>query len=436
MLSVMAACVSSAAAFTLPMLAAPVHGAFLGHSHARLASRCLRPGLKPQRPSPTLSLSASLAGVFDRNFAKSVADQVVSSVAMVTPRGVRNITSRGTAFVVAFGAGDAECVYLLTAAHVASPGQTIEVSFVGATGAPQRGKGRPATIAAEVVGRAGDADVALIKVKRGDVEACPAAAHAAARPLALRLEAPSLGELAFSCGFAGGLRGPAMTLGIVSGVSDAFAETRRRRGDANSTDATNGSSTDSAAAASNGSSTESKGAEVPEASEELEEAEEEGDNFRPFRYVVTDAGMAGGMSGGPLVDTEGAVLGINCLVRPELRSLGNYAVSAGVCQELLDRLAVGTDKAKSELQSIRVMLFNDPFNTRARVSKALAEVAMLTEAEAEVAMMSAHTKGRGVVKVFDKKEEFEGSAVAAELLCQALRAADLLVEVEELFAPL
>ncbi|KAJ1483524.1 hypothetical protein T484DRAFT_1800012 [Baffinella frigidus] len=249
--------------------------------------------------------------------------------------------------------------------------------------------------------------------------ACPAAAHAAARPLALRLEAPSLGELAFSCGFAGGLRGPAMTLGIVSGVSDAFAETRRRRGDANSaaaangtsaaeskgseapeaseeeeeeeeegggdqflTDATNGSSTDSAAAASNGSSTESKGAEVPEASEELEEAEEEGDNFRPFRYVVTDAGMAGGMSGGPLVDTEGAVLGINCfgavlgincLVRPELRSLGNYAVSAGVCQELLDRLAVGTDKAKSELQSIRVMLFNDPFNTRARVSKALAE---------------------------------------------------------------
>ncbi|KAJ1483523.1 hypothetical protein T484DRAFT_1800010 [Baffinella frigidus] len=113
-LSVMAACVSSAAAFTLPMLAAPVHGAFLGHSHARLASRCLRPGLKPQRPSPTLSLSASLAGVFDRNFAKSVADQarpthhqpsewgqiVVPSVAMVTPRGERNMTSRGTAFVV------------------------------------------------------------------------------------------------------------------------------------------------------------------------------------------------------------------------------------------------------------------------------------------------------------------------------------------------
>ena len=80
LLSVVAACVSSCTAFTLPMLAAPVRGAFLG-SNAHLASRCLRPGLAHKslhRPAPALALSASpasIAGAFDRNFAKSVADQ-------------------------------------------------------------------------------------------------------------------------------------------------------------------------------------------------------------------------------------------------------------------------------------------------------------------------------------------------------------------------
>ena len=53
----------------------------------------------------------------------------------------------------------------------------------------------------------------------------------------------------------------------------------------------------------------------------------------------------------------------------------------------------------------------------------------------------AFSYGRGIPvklfrneQVFDKKEEFEGSAAAAEVLCKALRAADLLVEVEEVFA--
>mmetsp|Transcript_10022 Transcript_10022/g.24526 ORF Transcript_10022/g.24526 Transcript_10022/m.24526 type:complete len:286 (+) Transcript_10022:250-1107(+) len=62
---------------------------------------------------------------------------------------------------------------------------------------------------------------------------------------------------------------------------------------------------------------------------------------RPFEhtsFVITDAAMAGGMSGGPLVDGEGCVLGINALVRSDLRALGNYAVSALECEMFLEKL--------------------------------------------------------------------------------------------------
>lgn len=130
------------------------------------------------------------------------APQATPSVAMVTPRGVRNITSRGTAFVIDFpGAEGDSSVYLLTAAHVAAPGTRLEVSFVGAAdkaGVPQRGSGSPAMIPAEVVSRAGGADVALIKVR-------PLARRSAPRASPPRDPFPRAGqEVRRGCGRGGG----------------------------------------------------------------------------------------------------------------------------------------------------------------------------------------------------------------------------------------
>ena len=74
-----------------------------------------------------------------------------------------------------------------------------------------------------------------------------------------------------------------------------------------------------------------------------------------------------------------------------------------------------------------VVLYNDRFNTRARVASALQEVAGLDDAEASRAMMAAHTTGRGVVAEC-------ATAQQAEEMRARLAAADLLVEVESSLA--
>ena len=147
------------------------------------------------------------------------------------------------------------------------------------------------------------------------------------------------------------------------------------------------------------------------------------------RYVVTDAAMAGGMSGGPLVDgNTGHVLGLNALINMELRALGNYAVSAAECIEFLNKqnLESGGDARSNNEQptTYQVVLYNDRFNKRARVQSLLENIAMLNSTVSNQAMMDAHTKGRGVVK------EFSGDDAEARKLCDALRKEDLLVEIE------
>jgi ATP-dependent Clp protease adapter protein ClpS len=66
-----------------------------------------------------------------------------------------------------------------------------------------------------------------------------------------------------------------------------------------------------------------------------------------------------------------------------------------------------------EAASLRIVLYNDPFNKRARVAKVLKEVAGLTDEEANQSMMAAHTSGRGMVKIF-AAESADGTLTDAQ----------------------
>jgi S1-C subfamily serine protease len=305
-----------------------------------------------------------------------MARRVQPSVALVTPIGVRNSTARGSGFVIDLvdhgdkdnDNNDCSYIYLLTAAHVASPGTRIEISFSG------NNNRRPAA----VIGRNITLDLALIRADRFPED-----------PVGLTISpvTPEVGSLAFAHGYpASRMRGPAMTCGIVCGIADGLG--------------------------------------MPD--EYLLNGINATDSEDTTSFVVTDAAMSGGMSGGPLVDMEGTVLGVNALIRPDLRALGNYAVSADEIRSFVQTVSLTNTKQLSEDSSTkgyRVILFNDRMNKRTRVAQVLREVAMLNEGEAQKVMMDAHTTGRGLVKQFSVRQN-------ADELCQSLRNEDILVEVE------
>lgn len=135
--------------------------------------------------------------------------------------------------------------------------------------------------------------------------------------------------------------------------------------------------------------------------------------------VIADSAVSPGMSGGPVVDADGDVLGVaSQMVLP----LGVLAAPARACLTLLNEPAAQLDA--SAVTAFDVVLFNDPFNTRKRVQKALVDAGLDAEA-ADKAMQQAHTQGRSLVKSFapDLRD-------AADKLCVDLRSADLLVDVE------
>jgi ATP-dependent Clp protease adapter protein ClpS len=212
--------------------------------------------------------------------------------------------------------------------------------------------------------------------------------------LPIAQDLPGVGTRAFALGYPlSGIQGPAMTSGIVCGIAQGFG--------------------------------------VPDDQNRMVQKPQliQGSAETTTCFVVTDAAMAGGMSGGPLVDSKGNVLGMNALIRPDLRALGNYAVSCSEIQGFLDRLSA--ENAKNDTTTAttagidRVVIFNDPMNTRARVSEMLQTVAELNETDAEKAMMQAHTTGRGEVKSGMEMDK-------AQNLCESLRKQDILVEVEKL----
>jgi len=215
---------------------------------------------------------------------------------------------------------------------------------------------------------------------------------------------------------------------------------------------------------------------------------------RPFErtsFVITDATMAGGMSGGPLVNHEGIVLGINALVRPDLRALGNYAVSALECETFLERLedkrsggtggksgstkrasarssAANSDDSDASERSTsssrrtgrtkgssttseavtepseddgvagyRVMLYG--YSTdKAEATKILRRVAGIDELRAENAMRSAYSFGAGVVDEFyvaesgARERAVKAARKSADDLEDKLKKEGMMVEVEPL----
>jgi S1-C subfamily serine protease len=342
---------------------------------------------------------ASTNGFGGVGFAQNVAQSVHPSVALVTPMGVRNMTSQGSGFVVDWKDDSPErrSVYLLTAAHVAAPGLQLTVLFPSQGATPH---------SASVVGRNVQSDLALIRI---DTEATDLEFG---KPLKLSTqEKVDVGTLSFANGYPAGITGgPAMTMGIICGMASGFpgfgfAPQQRSNDD----DQKNTNETFARAHANT-------------------------------TFVVTDAAMAGGMSGGPLVDADGVVLGMNALIRTDMRALGNYAVSASTCRDFLSRLAEEREKSRLVQNSVadetsrtrstfgfRVMLYNDPMNKRERVARILKEVANINETDANSVMMSAHTTGRGVVREF-----LSGDRVEADSFCDALRQQDVLVEVEEI----
>lgn len=383
-----------------------IHSSALAFSPNSWFHKAQRRKQSHRNPRNVATLRSSNGNYFDPDFAPRVADKVHPSVALVLPVGVRNSTSQGSGFVVDFpdtrNKNDKKSLHLLTAAHVAAPGLRLLVSF------PQDheqsdNSPRPATC----IGRDVSLDLALIRIDPQDGDDSPLPQ---VEPLPMScLEENQVGTLVFANGYPGGIsnKQPAMTMGIVCGMA-------------------HGSLRETAWFAPSASENENKTSTADSTSDSSTSSFAQNNSIS---FVVTDAAMAGGMSGGPLVNLDGQVVGVNALVRMDMRALGNYAVSASTCREFLSRLAQAQieDTQDQEASGYRVILYNDRMNKRARVSQILQEVASLNKLDADKVMMSAHTTGRGVVREFARGDRDE-----ADVFCEALRKEDILVEVEQL----
>ncbi|KAL3802509.1 hypothetical protein HJC23_012528 [Cyclotella cryptica] len=365
------------------------------------------------------------------------------SVVLVTSKGVGNANSQGSGFVVAFDEDSAldvdtdemkdQC-HILTSAHVAPPGWKVSVTFPND---PDK------EYSATVVGRKLNSDLALLRVETSVDESDE---YPFPPPLILSnedvvtsmysntgSERPPLSEIGspvYSFGYPMGVEGPTMTSGILSATTNGI----------NYMDAPTG-----------------------------EEGTEKSRPFEKTSFVITDAAMAGGMSGGPLVNYNGIVVGVNALVRPDLRALGNYAVSSLECEEFLEKLEDqnsndgrrtsvkvnsvrsidGNAEAKrkkrvpqtetvataNDVAGFRVMLYGYS-TSKADATKILRRVAGLDENRAESAMRAAYSFGAGVVDEFyvagsgGRERGIKAARKSADDLQEKLKGEGLLVEVE------
>ena len=331
-----------------------------------------------------------------------LANQIRPKVALVIPKGVRNMTARGSGFVVQVGGGDpnnhnssnnnnnsssssSSSTYIVTAAHVALPGHDVEVVLGG--------DNQKLAQTATVLARNMTLDLALLRIETtGRPSTTTATTTTTNSALTISEDFPPVGTTTFAFGYpATNLQqGPAMTSGIVCGISNGLG--------------------------------------MPDVV-----VTDDSTRMTPFNnstttttYVVTDAGMSSGMSGGPLVDRTGTVLGVISLIRPDLRSLGNYAVSSKELQAFLKAAwsrESGTNNGSKDMATYRIVLFNDPMNKKERVASVLQSIASLDNEEANNIMMKAHRTGQSTVQDGLEQE-------LAETMCAMLRKEDVLVEVE------
>lgn len=369
------------------------------------------------------------------------ARSVRPSVVLVTSKGVGNANSQGSGFVVGFDDSIIDDIddmkdrcHILTSAHVAPPGWKVSVTFPG-----DPYKEYPAT----VVGRKLNSDLALLCVETVADEdedypfppplvLCSEDVYTSTFPDrdADRAPVSEIGSPVYAFGYPMGVEGPTMTSGIMAATTKGI----------NYMDAPTG-----------------------------EEGTEKSRPFEKTSFVITDAAMAGGMSGGPLVNFDGVVVGVNALVRPDLRALGNYAVSSLECEEFLEKLedqrSSDSDKSSGKVNGnpvngnsegrrkkrsaqpkeevsddggiagFRVMLYGYS-SSKAEASKTLRRIAMLDESRAENAMRSAYSFGAGVVDEFyvaesgDRNRAVKAARKSADTLQEKLKSEGLLVEVE------
>jgi S1-C subfamily serine protease len=358
-----------------------------------------------------------------------VSRNVRPSVVLVTSKGVGNANSQGSGFIVEFGDDSTLDVddmkdrcHILTSAHVAPPGWKVSVTFPSD---PDK------EYSAEVVGRKLNSDLALLRV---ETNADDNDEYPFPPPLVLstedvftsmysdsQMDRPPLSEIGspvYAFGYPMGVEGPTMTSGILSATTNGI----------NYMDAPTG-----------------------------EEGTEKSRPFEKTSFVITDAAMAGGMSGGPLVSYNGVVVGVNALVRPDLRALGNYAVSSQECEEFLEKLEeqnpgegvraprkasvarsvdsstegrrksrvpqehVGVVKdTAGDIAGFRVMLYGYS-TSKDEAEKILRRLAGLDQNRAENALRSATSFGAGVVDEFYVSGS-RGGTKAAQKSAEGLKA--------------
>ena len=361
------------------------------------------------------------------------------SVVLVTSKGVGNANSQGSGFIVEFGDDSSSLdvdeemkdrCHILTSAHVAPPGWKVSVTFPSD---PDK------EYSAEVVGRKLNSDLALLRVETNadDSEDYPfppplmMSDEDVFTSIGTESSKPPLSEIGspvYAFGYPMGVEGPTMTSGILSATTKGI----------NYMDAPTG-----------------------------EEGTEKSRPFEQTSFVITDAAMAGGMSGGPLVNYNGIVVGVNALVRPDLRALGNYAVSALECEEFLEKLEEQNSgeggrsprrasarkspestsegrksnrgpqepagsSAADDVAGFRVMLYGYS-TSKDEAEKILRRLAGLDQNRAENALRSATSFGSGVVDEFYVSGSRGGPKAAqksAESLKSKLESEGLMAVVE------
>ena len=313
-------------------------------------------------PAPVLKAS---------DFVANAVASASASVALVEPSSSADEAARGCALAVEVGSE----VLLVTSSHALPADSESAVVALPADGFTERHT-------ALIVGRVPNTDLAILELPEDVAPPLPVKSFGNSLELAE-------GDFVIACGDPTGSARGGASLGTVKSRGESFSMP------------------------SLGTDTEGKpnfGKPPPGTAEAaMEDAEAEAEVEAESRgeqpYLVTDAALVGGMSGGPLLTPEGDVIGLNTMVL----SMGEaatrvYAVSAERIGRALEAFAARRELQSKMVRGARVWLLNDSYNKREVVQKVLSEAGLSAEASS-IAMLSAHNTGRGVIGVYRKTEK-------------------------------